>query len=562
MVHTPRPYSPHFWVLLAIILLEVGAVSIRFDASFSLAGKHTVPGAPGGASSALPAAESDGGRQLLIWTFTQMGLALKMSAATAAAIICLSGRRLREELHHLAGPSLWRWSWPTFAGHVAVMTLFWWLCRQLFEGPVLSSSWYPAWWLAWIASGMALLGLLVATALPPRFWGPLARPTTRALAGGLTVGVMSAGAGWLTSRLWMPLGRCTMDAVQFLLGLATTDLVYEPASFVIGTGRFAVRVGRQCSGYEGIGLIWVFLGAYLWVDRHRLRFSRAWLLLPLGAVAMFAVNVVRIASLIAVGTCLSAEVALDGFHSQAGWLGFLAVALGLVFLVQVTGVLLRADAAPAVGVRGPKPEAVYLTPLMAVVATGMIGAAFSTGGFDRYYPARLGAVAIPLWIYRREYAAMRWSCSWEAMAIGVLVFALWVVRWPGGLFGSPSQPSIGPGSGMSFVGAWLVARVVGSVITVPLAEELAFRGFLTRRLISADFDAIAPGRFTWTAFAVSSLAFGILHDRWLEGTMAGMLYALAYYRRGSLGDAVVAHATTNGLLSADALITGDWSLFS
>ena len=107
-----------------------------------------------------------------------------------------------------------------------------------------------------------------------------------------------------------------------------------------------------------------------------------------------------------------------------------------------------------------------------------------------------------------------------------------------------------------------MSRVIGSVITVPLAEELTFRGFLTRRLIAADFDSVSPGRFTWTAFALSSVAFGVLHDRWLEGTMAGMLYALAYYRRGSLGEAVAAHATTNALLCVAALMTRDWSLFS
>jgi len=79
----------------------------------------------------------------------------------------------------------------------------------------------------------------------------------------------------------------------------------------------------------------------------------------------------------------------------------------------------------------------------------------------------------------------------------------------------------------------------------PLAEELAYRGFFTRRLISADFDTVPSGRFTWTSFAVSSPAFGVLRDRWLEGTMAGMLYALLCYRRGLLGDAVAAHATTD-----------------
>ena len=42
---------------------------------------------------------------------------------------------------------------------------------------------------------------------------------------------------------------------------------------------------------------------------------------------------------------------------------------------------------------------------------------------------------------------------------------------------------------------WLLVRVLGSVITVPMAEELAFRGYLLRRLIAANFDDLSPVRF-------------------------------------------------------------------
>ena len=128
--------------------------------------------------------------------------------------------------------------------------------------------------------------------------------------------------------------------------------------------------------------------------------------------------------------------------------------------------------------------------------------------------------------------------------------------------GPTSDQDFKPIAAIGLGNIWLAARAIGSVVTVPLAEELAFRGFLARRLMASDFDTVAPGRLTWASIAVSSLAFGVLHDRWLEGTAAGMLYALAYRRRGSIGDAVVAHATTNALLSAGALISGDWSLFS
>jgi len=193
----------------------------------------------------------------------------------------------------------------------------------------------------------------------------------------------------------------------------------------------------------------------------------------------------------------------------------------------------------------------------------MITAAF-TAGFDRFYPIRFLAAAAALWYFRRYYAAMRWTWSWTAVAIGAGTFVLWLAL-------EPAQPDTAVettlGMGLARLGAfwgtnWLVFRVVGSVLTVPLAEELAFRGYLTRRLIAAEFQEVPLGRFTWLSFLVSSALFGALHGRWLAGILAGMLYAIALYRRGELADAVVAHATTNALIAAYVLATGSWSLWA
>jgi CAAX prenyl protease-like protein len=109
---------------------------------------------------------------------------------------------------------------------------------------------------------------------------------------------------------------------------------------------------------------------------------------------------------------------------------------------------------------------------------------------------------------------------------------------------------------------WIASKLIGSIVTVPLAEELAFRGYLLRRLIAADFQAVSPQHFTWMSFLFSSVAFGLLHGRWLAGTLAGMAFALTVYRRGRLGEAVLAHAVTNALIAATVLGTGAWYLWS
>ena len=57
---------------------------------------------------------------------------------------------------------------------------------------------------------------------------------------------------------------------------------------------------------------------------------------------------------------------------------------------------------------------------------------------------------------------------------------------------------------------WIIFRVLAAVVTAPLAEELAFRGYLMRRLLSRDFAQVSFERFPWFAFLVSSVAFGLL----------------------------------------------------
>ena len=75
--------------------------------------------------------------------------------------------------------------------------------------------------------------------------------------------------------------------------------------------------------------------------------------MPLGTVAIWLANVVRITALIAIGTWFSADIAAGGFHSQAGWIAFNAVGLGLVLLARGSR-FFRRDDGPQVGaIAGP-----------------------------------------------------------------------------------------------------------------------------------------------------------------------------------------------------------------
>jgi CAAX prenyl protease-like protein len=168
-----------------------------------------------------------------------------------------------------------------------------------------------------------------------------------------------------------------------------------------------------------------------------------------------------------------------------------------------------------------------------------------------------------LWMFRRTYMALNWSASWVGLACGLVSFVVWMALLPEGGNARDAWPVALESAGSLWAAVWLIARTVGYVIAVPVAEELAFRGYLARRFWRDDADASQIGVFAWGAFLLSSVMFGAFHGQlWLAGTVAGMLFALALYRRRSIGDAVLAHATTNGLIAAYVFATGDWSAWS
>jgi len=58
------------------------------------------------------------------------------------------------------------------------------------------------------------------------------------------------------------------------------------------------------------------------------------------------------------------------------------------------------------------------------------------------------------------------------------------------------------------------------------------------------------------------VVFGIVHGAlWLPGIVAGLAYGLILIRRGRLGEAVAAHATTNALVVMAVLASGQWQLW-
>jgi len=453
------------------------------------------------------------------------------------------------------------------AGHVIGFLLFVRVSATVFAPGFAEIDNSGVWALAWIASAVLALAAWALALAPACVWLWAAAKSRPLLLKTIPMGAGVWAAGFLTQHLWASLGRYTFIAVEWMLGLMYPVVVSNPSKLIVGTPAFKVAISQQCSGLEGIGLILAFFSVYLWLFRRELRFPAAFTLLPLGAVAVWALNGVRIVALIALGSFGWPDVALGGFHSQAGWLTFSGLGLGMVAVTLQTGWFasptLRRKATKARGSAGHRDLTTpYLLPFVTLLAAGMVVGAISAT-FEWLYPLCLVGVALVLWIYRRSYRDLTWTLSLPAAAIGVVVFAVWIALAPAGANDKSAWPQALASIPSHWAAAWLLLRVLGFVIFVPIAEELAFRGFLARRVIDPEFQTVPMGTFSWPSLVLSSLLFGVMHGQyWLAGTLAGALFAMAMYRRGSLGDAVQAHAIANGLIALYVLTTGRWSVWS
>jgi exosortase E/protease (VPEID-CTERM system) len=447
----------------------------------------------------------------------------------------------------------WSWwqGWP-LVGHLAAFAAIWMLAPGVLAEPSPFG--------AGLLTGLVVAagGLWLGAALPWRWMAERRGDAAVAVAAGAAAAAAAIGMGSASGWFWRPLRAATFAASRAVLGLMPVEVVCDANRAILGTTRFDVHIAEACSGYEGLGLMTVFLAVTFWLFRRELRFPQALVLVPIGLVGIWCLNVARIVALILIGHAGHAEVAVGGFHSQAGWLAFNAAGLGLVALARRWRFVSAAPAAePSVGV---PPTLAYLGPMLAIVLASMIGDALGDGAVT-FYPLRVVAALGALWAFRGGYGDATWRPSGRglwAIGVGVVVLALWMALEPPVRTAERAPVDLGTPWGVF----WLACRVVGSVVLVPVAEELAFRGYLMRRLIAADFRSVPVGTFTWPSLVVSSLLFGLLHSRWQAGALAGAIYAVAVYRRGRLGDAMLAHGVTNGLIAAWAIVGGRWSLWS
>lgn len=166
----------------------------------------------------------------------------------------------------------------------------------------------------------------------------------------------------------------------------------------------------------------------------------------------------------------------------------------------------------------------------------------------------------------RGYAPLRIRNLPLATGVGVAVFAVWILpetpwaaRWPAlqefylkyaVLPWGRAPEVLSPPPYAPETCGWPLAlvRLLGSAFVISFIEEFFWRGFIYRWIIARDFRSVDLGVFSRNAFFVTALLFGLEHDRWLVGIVAGLAYGALIIKTRDVWAAGIAHAITNFLL--------------
>ena len=223
----------------------------------------------------------------------------------------------------------------------------------------------------------------------------------------------------------------------------------------------------------------------------------------------------------------------------------------------------------------PQPLWAYVGPFVAyMVLTSIEGKGWLGLPYEAWYSLKVLVVLGLLWQFYREWP--RWNT--RGVGLGVALGILGVVLWlaldrlqeliPGlsalvtSIMGTREgfDPFSRQGVSLNSI-AFLLVRLTGLALVVPIMEEIFWRGFLARFLIDEKFTQVPQGQFTTLSFWIVTAAFVAVHPELLAALAWGALVNWLYHKTGNIWACVAMHAVTNLLLGAWILVTGDWRLW-
>lgn len=375
-------------------------------------------------------------------------------------------------------------------------------------------------------------------------------------------GLLVVALGFYFQRFWGSMTEFTLSSTKTLLELFYNDIIFDASQNILGIDAFWVYIAPVCSGIEGVVLAVSIAAIYLYLSRKYFRFPQALILLPLAGIISIALNIVRITALIILGAEISPALAVGGFHSVAGWITAVLVALLIVFVFSSWQWILKKPKSEHSALAPPPDSSLahaILVPFVIYSTMTLIGGIF-TNNIDYFYPIKLTLTGGAVLYYWKIYNFALPDKIIEALAVGVLVALLWILMIP-----ADEQVNMSVSTALYTMPVWMLIgwstlRLTGFWVLAPILEELVFRGYLISRLSGQVISTTHKPTFSLFALIVSAVLFGLLHNAWLAGTVAGLLFAYVRFRSESITSCILAHSTANILVTTWAVYSGNWSL--
>jgi uncharacterized protein len=211
------------------------------------------------------------------------------------------------------------------------------------------------------------------------------------------------------------------------------------------------------------------------------------------------------------------------------------------------------------------PAVARVAPFVIFLALTACQGKFGAASASWFYFAKTIVGAWLVWEMRPVVSEMRWAVSWEAIFIGVGIFALWVGLDPHypkfSIKGATGNPNDIFGQDSPLAWFFIGVHILGMTFVVPPLEEVFYRSFFYRCIAKQNFLSVPLNKFLPWPFFATALFFGFSHKEWLAGILCGAAFQWLVIRKNRLGDAMTAHAITNFLLGAWIVWKHAWNFW-
>ncbi|NNJ73445.1 MAG: exosortase E/protease, VPEID-CTERM system [Enterobacterales bacterium] len=494
----------------------------------------------------------------LSWLLSNMGHLLRWSIVSVFLFLLL--QFLDKTEVNKQAPQLASFSWLRLIIHLAIYALFLPLTLIVFNSAESAPAWLGLLWL--LNALLVFITWCYLTWNIASFKSYLLDKRNNVMLAGIGA-VLVLVLNVIAFDLWYYLSTIALYGSGLILSLSHEVIILDEVNYYLGLENFVVHIAPVCSGLEGLVIALSTTSIYLFLLRKELKFPMALILLPIAGIISILFNILRITILIIIGEYVSADLAVGGFHSVAGWLAATVVAFLIIFVFSNWSFLRKTEAHKVAQNPSTYNDSALawasLVPFILFLLTTLVLQMFEYE-FDYLYGIKVVVAGIALIYFWRQYQFTKPNKWLEPILAGAIIAILW-------FFLSPIRPIADAQfsdqllslSTLALV-AWSLLRLAGSWIVIPIIEELIFRGYILSRLSKQPFSTNKPIAFSWLALIISSALFALIHQALIAGFVAGVIFALVRYRSQGITEVIIAHSVANILVAAIAVSTGQWSL--